>query len=153
MGSHRVLSANHTGLVVEDLDRFIGMMTGLFDYEVVDRGPRDIEKQSRVTGYKDAKVEIAYLKGGGALLEIICYRETDGTKAYRPRPVDIGHWHLSINIEEIDKVRDDAKGYGMAEVGEKITVTNGPNKGNQIIYLASPEGVVFELTQLASRSI
>lgn len=147
MGQHRVLSTNHTGLVVEDLDRFIGIMTGLFNYEVVDRGARNVAQQSRVTGHKDAKAEIVYLKGGGYLIEAICYRETGGTKAYRPRPVDIGHWHLSINIEEIDQVRKDAKQYGMIEVGEKIVVNAGPNQGNQIIYLATQEGIIIELTQ------
>lgn len=148
MGRHRVLGTNHTGLVVKDLDRFIGIMTGLLDYEVADRGPRDVERQSRVTGHKDAKVEIAYLKGGGYVLEIICYRETKDTKAYRPRPVDIGHWHLSINVEDIEGIRADAKQYGMVEAGEKIIVSAGPNQGNQIIYMATPEGVIFEFTQL-----
>jgi catechol 2,3-dioxygenase-like lactoylglutathione lyase family enzyme len=119
MGKHRVLRTNHVGLVVEDLDRFIGIMTGLLDFEVADRGPRDIDRQSRVTGHKDAKVEIAYLKGGGSLLEIVCYKGTQGTKAYRPRPVDIGHWHFSINVEDIDGVREDAKKYGKSARWEK----------------------------------
>lgn len=147
MGKHRVLSTNHVGLVVEDLDRFIGIMTGLFDYEVADRGPRDIEQQSRVTGHKDAKAEIAYLKGGGSVLEIVCYSGTGGTKAYQPRPVDVGHWHLSINVEDIDGLREDAKNYGMREMGEKITVTAGPNRGNRIIFMATQEGIIFEFAQ------
>jgi hypothetical protein len=33
-------------------------------------------------------------------------------------------------------------------VGEKITVTSGPNRGNQIIFMATPEGVIFEFIQL-----
>ena len=149
MGRHRVLGTNHAGLVVEDLDRFIGIMTGLFDYRVTDRSLRNTTLQSRVTGHPDAKAEIAYLKGGGCFIEAVCYGGTEGTRAYRPCPVDVGHWHLSINVEQIDRVRQDAKTYGMREVGEKIVVAAGPNRGNQIIFLATPEGIILELTEIA----
>lgn len=148
MSKFKVLATNHTGIVVASLDPFLRMMTELLDYEVVARGPRDVANQSKVTGHPDAKVEIAYLKGGNYLLEIICYDQTEGTAAYKPRPVDIGHWHLSINVEDIEALRAEAPAYGLAEIGQKITVNAGPNQGNQILYLSTPEGVILEFTQL-----
>ncbi|WP_320122761.1 VOC family protein [uncultured Sphaerochaeta sp.] len=147
MSKYAVLSTNHVGLVVEDLDRFLKIMTELFDYTVIDRGPREVSVQSKVTNCPQAQVEIAYITGGGFTLEVLCYAHTEGIKLYKPRVVDVGHWHLSINIEDISKVRIAAKSYGLCEIGELITVGNGPNKGNQIIYLCTPEGIVIELTQ------
>lgn len=147
MSKCKVLSTNHVGLVVEDLDRFLAIMTGLFDYRVVDRGTRDVTVQSQVTNHPQAIVEIAYLEGGAFVLEVLCYAQTSGTAAYRPRPVDVGHWHLSINIEDIELARSEAQAYGLIEVGEMITVSAGPNKGNKIVYLATPEGIIIELTQ------
>lgn len=38
MSKCKVLSTNHVGLVVEDLDRFLTIMTELFDYRVLDGG-------------------------------------------------------------------------------------------------------------------
>lgn len=147
MSDCHVLSTNHVGLVVEDLDRFLVIMTELFDYTVLDRGPRDIAIQSKVTGHPDANAEIAYISGGGFTLEVICYAQTAGTARYQPKVVDIGHWHLSINIEDIEKTRKDAARYGLREMGSLITVTAGPNKGNKILYLGTPEGIVIELTE------
>ena len=69
---------------------------------------------------------------------------------YRPvsaEGVDIGHWHLSINIEDIEKTRKDAARYGLKELGSLIMVTAGPNKGNKILYLGTQEGIVIELTE------
>jgi len=145
--SFKVISTNHIGFVVEDLDGFINIMTNLLDYKQVDRGLRDVERQSKVTGHKNAHAEIVYLSGGDFLLEVICYKGTKDTRTYKPLPVDVGHWHLSINIEDIEAVRKEAAKYGMIEIGEKISVNAGPNKGNQILYMTSSDGIIFEFTQ------
>lgn len=147
MSKCKVLSTNHVGLVVADLDRFVAIMTGLFDYKVLDRGTRDRVVQSQVTNHPDPIVDIAYLEGGGFVLEVLSYSQTSGTASYKPRPVDVGHWHLSINIEDMEMVRREAQAYGLTEVGQMIVVTAGPNKGNKIVYLATEEGVIIELTQ------
>ncbi len=152
MSKCKVLSTNHVGLVVEDLDRFIMIMTGLFDYMVVDRGPRDRIMQAQVTNHPEPIVDIAYLEGGGFVLEVLCYSQTSDIASYKPRPVDVGHWHLSINIEDLEMVRKEAKAYNLSEVGKMIVVNSGPNKGNKIIYLATPEGVIIELTQKDGRN-
>ena len=147
MSECRVLSTNHVGLVVEDLDRFLVIMTELFNYTILDRGPRDVAIQSLVTGHPDANAEIAYITAGGFTLEVICYAKTAGASWYQPKVVDIGHWHLSINIEDIEKTRKAAATYGLRELGSLITVTAGPNKGNKILYLGTQEGLVIELTE------
>jgi hypothetical protein len=147
MGRCKGLSTNHVGLVVEDPDRFITIMTGLFDYTLLDRGTRDRVVQAQVTNHPDPVVDIAYLQGGGFVLEVLCYAQTSGTASYKPRPVDIGHWHLSLNIEDMEMASKEAQAYGLTEVGQMIVVNAGPNKGNKIIYLATAEGVIIELTQ------
>lgn len=50
MGRCKGLSTNHVGLVVEDPDRFITIMTGLFDYTLLDRGTRDRVVQAQAYG-------------------------------------------------------------------------------------------------------
>jgi len=147
MSQFKVLSTNHVGLVVGDLDGFINMMTELFDYHVLHRGPRDVVVQSRVTNHPDSFVDIAYIEGGGFVLEVLSYAQSPGTKSYKPRPVDVGHWHLSINIDDIVSICAAAKDYGLTEVGALITVNNGPNQGNRIVYLSTKEGIVIELIQ------
>ena len=70
---------------------------------------------------------------------------------YKPRCVDVGHWHLSINVEDIDKTTQAALDRGCTKVGEQITVDAGPNKGNKIQYVALKDGLILELTWIANR--
>jgi len=141
------LVVNHTGIVVGDLDYAINFFVGLLNFSLQDRGFRNVENQSKVTGLDHADVEIAYVSRPDHTLELICYKDSPATTKYYPRPYDIGHWHLSVNINDIAAAIEESEQYGLSKVAGLITVDNGPNKGNQIIYMAMPDGVTIEFVQ------
>ena len=45
--------------------------------------------------------------------ELLQYNGPEYREIYKPRCVDVGHWHLSINIEDIDIATDEALARGM----------------------------------------
>ena len=152
MAAVKVLETNHTGITVQDLDYTTRFFTEVLGYELIGpRAPRGLANQEKVTGVKGAAVEIAYVKGGGHALELLQYNGPADRKAYKPRCVDVGHWHLSINIEDIDVATKACLDFGCTKIGDQITVDAGPNKGNKIQYMALKDGFIVEMTWIAHR--
>ncbi len=148
----KVLETNHTGITVQDLDYTVRFFTEILGYDLIgERAPRGLENQEKVTGVAGCHVEIAYVKGGGHAIELLQYNGPDDRRTYRPRCVDVGHWHLSINVEDIDIATSEACSFGCTMVGEQITVDAGPNKGNKIQYIALKDGLIIEFTWIANR--
>jgi len=152
MASVKVYETNHTGITVQDLDYSIKFFTEVLGYELISpRAPRGLKNQETVTGVKGAAVEIAYVKGGGHALELLQYSGPADRTIYKPRCVDVGHWHLSINVDDVEAATQAALDYGCVKVGDQITVDAGPNKGNKIQYVALKDGLILELTWIANR--
>jgi catechol 2,3-dioxygenase-like lactoylglutathione lyase family enzyme len=148
----KVLETNHTGITVQDLDYSIKFFTEVLGYVLIgERAPRGLANQEKVTGVKGCNVEIAYVKGGGHAIELLQYNGPEDRQVYKPRCVDVGHWHLSINIEDIDIATEEALKFGCTKVGGQITVDGGPNKGNKIQYIAAKDGMIVEMTWIANR--
>jgi glyoxylase I family protein len=152
MGIVKVYETNHTGITVQDLDYSIGFFTEVLGYELISpRAPRGIKNQEAVTGVKGAAVEIAYIRAGGHSLELLQYNGPADRAIYKPRCVDVGHWHLSINVDDVDAATQAALDHGSTKIGDQITVDAGPNKGNKIQYVALKDGLILELTWIANR--
>ncbi len=148
-----VLETNHTGITVQDLDYTVRFFTEVLGYDLIaERAPRGLANQQKVTGVAGCHVEIAYVKGGGHAIELLQYNGPDDRKIYQPRPVDVGHWHLSINVEDIEIATSESLAFGCTRVGDQITVDAGPNKGNKIQYIALKDGMIVEFTWIANRA-
>ena len=148
----KVLDTNHTGITVLDLNYTVGYFTKVLGYELVgEPASRSLANLERLTGVKGCHVEIAYIKGGGHTIELLQYSGPDDRLVYKPRCVDVGHWHLSINVEDLDAATEESLRFGCSKVGDQIIVDEGPNKGNKIQYIALKDGIVVELTWIANR--
>jgi predicted enzyme related to lactoylglutathione lyase len=149
----KVLETNHTGITVQDLGYTLEFFTNVLGYELIgERAARGLTNMEKVTGVKDCRVEIAYVKGGGHAIELLQYNGPDDRQIYKPRCVDVGHWHLSINVEDIDVATEESLKFGCTKVGDQITVDGGPNKGNKVQYIALKDGMIVEMTWIANRA-
>ena len=150
----KVLGTNHTGITVQDLDYTVSFFTNVLGYDLVgERSPRGLTNMEKVTGVADCHVEIAYVKGGGHAVELLQYNGPDDRQVYQPRCVDVGHWHLSINVEDIDAAIEESLEFGCTRVGELITVDGGPNRGNKVQYIALRDGMIIEMTWVADQAL
>ncbi len=153
MAEVKVLETNHTGITVRDLDYTVKFFTEVLGYVLIgERAPRGLANQEKVTGVKGSNVEIAYVEGGGHAIELLQYNGPKDRQVYKPRCVDVGHWHLSINVDDIDIATDETLKFGCTKVGGQITVDAGPNKGNKIQYISLSDGMVIEMTWIANRA-
>ena len=129
----------------------LGFLTKVLGYDLIgERAPRSLTNMEKVTGVEDCQVEIAYVKGGGHVIELLQYNGPDDRQIYKPRCVDVGHWHLSINVEDIDVATEESLKFGCSKVGDQITVDRGPNKGNKVQYIALKDGMTIMMDSQAS---
>jgi catechol 2,3-dioxygenase-like lactoylglutathione lyase family enzyme len=118
-------------------------------FELLDKAPRDTKNQSFVSGILDADVVIAYMQCPGHQLALFQYSGPEGRATHKPRMVDVGHFHLSFVVDDIDAVVAACKSYDGRIRTLSVTpmaVDQGPNKGNTIQFVVLPDGVHIEFT-------
>jgi catechol 2,3-dioxygenase-like lactoylglutathione lyase family enzyme len=155
MNGFKVIDTFHTGICVEDLDFNIGFFTQVLGYGLIDRAPRDPKNQSFITGVPGAEVEVAYLQGPGHRVELLCYSGPADRKSYQPRMVDAGHFHLALVVDDVEAAAARSMAYDQRITTLSPTymeVDQGPNKGNRIIFIKLPGGLIIEFTTQKSRN-
>lgn len=137
----------HMGMVVGDLDWTVTFFQNMFGFELLDRSARDVRNQSYVTGVSGAQVTIAYMQSNGLLLEIAQYSNPPGLNHFRPEMAEVGHFHICLLVDDIDAAVKSCSQYD-ARIeflsSAPLEVDNGPNKGNKIIVMRMPDGVMLE---------
>jgi catechol 2,3-dioxygenase-like lactoylglutathione lyase family enzyme len=149
MDGYTIKRTFHTGLCVGDLDWTIGFFQKVLGATLLDKAPRDPKNQSFITGVDGAQVTIAYVDCGGHSLELMEYSGPESRTAYTPRMVDMGHFHLSYVVDDVDAAVAAAKAYDSritALSPHPMEVDQGPNKGNKIQFVVLPDGVHIEFT-------
>ena len=149
MSNFTVIGYYHTGVCVADVDWTVGFFQNVLGFEFLDKSPRDPENQAFVTGVKDIEVSIAYMKCRDQLFEFMEYGGTAKLSHYRPRMVDAGHFHFCLMVDDVDAAVESCKSYD-----DRITtlsptplvVDSGPNKGNKVILVVLPDGMMIEFT-------
>lgn len=139
----------HTGFCVGDLDWTIEFFQKVLKFTLMDKAPRDPRNQSFVTGTPGAEVMVAYMECAGHQVEMQAYSGPADRTAYRPRMVDVGHFHLSFVVDDVDAVVTACKAYDRrirSLSPSPLIVDQGPNKGNKIQFIVLPDGVHIEFT-------
>lgn len=147
--SYTIKRIFHTGFCVADLDWTIGFFQQILGFKLRDKAPRDPRNQSFVTGVAGAQVMIAYMECAGHSVELQAYSGPADRQSYRPRMVDMGHFHLSFVVDDVEAVVAACKKYDqrIRTLSEKpLVVDQGPNKGNKIQFVVLPDGVHVEFT-------
>jgi catechol 2,3-dioxygenase-like lactoylglutathione lyase family enzyme len=149
MAGYTIKRAFHTGFCVGDLDWTIGFFQNVLGFTLIDKAPRDPRNQSFVSGVPGAHVMIAYMDCAGHSLELQEYSGPADRQGYRPRMVDIGHFHLSYVVDDVEAVVAACKKYDpriRTLSPQPLEVDQGPNRGNKIQFVVLPDGVHLEFT-------
>lgn len=148
MEGFSVVNAVHMGMVVGDLEWTVPFFQDVFGFELIDTSPRDVKNQSFITGVEGAQAIISYMQSPGLLLEVVQYSNPPDRVHHRPEMVEVGHYHICLLVDDIDAAIGTCKAYD-----ERISflspspmeVDSGPNKGNKVIVMRMPDGVMLEL--------
>lgn len=146
------VTVNHTGITVKNLDRAEALFRDIFGFETFSRAPRDPAVISAVVGVPGCEVEIVYMRNGPANIELLCYSSPRDRQDFRPRPVDLGSLHMAVNVTDMDAMLEKVRAWPMQQIGDLITIDQGPNTGSRIVYFRTPEeGLIIEMIEKTSR--
>ncbi len=151
--SFPVLSADHTGITVSNLERSLAFWRDVLGFEFSHTAHQKGELAQEITGVKGAELKLAVLKTpGGHKIELLEYLAPADHKRASLRPCDVGFVHVALLVEDLDAVLRQIVASGWKAAGKPQTLTKGPNAGKRVVYVRDPDGTTIELMQIAQQS-
>jgi len=144
-----MLTTAHVSFTVEDLDRSLAFYRDVLGMEPVAAMERVGEDISRIVGFPDAHLKIAFLRlpgGGPMLLELIQYLSPRGRPVDR-RTCNPGSAHICFNVTDIHSAYRALQAAGVCFRSEPVPIQTGVNRGGYAVYFLDPDGNTLELVQ------
>jgi len=148
--SFRILTADHTGITVSNLERALAFWRGVLGFELSHTAHQTGELAREITGVADAGIKLAALKTpGGHKIELLEYLAPPDRKRADVRPCDVGHVHVALLVDDLEAILEKIAGSGWKAAGEPQTLKTGPNAGKRVVYVRDPDGTTIEFMQVA----
>jgi catechol 2,3-dioxygenase-like lactoylglutathione lyase family enzyme len=147
--SFRILTADHTGITVSNLERSLAFWRDVLGFEFSHRVHQTGELAAEITGVPGAEISLAVLKApGGHKIELLEYMApANRKKNVDLRPCDVGSAHVALAVDDLDAVLEKVAASGWNTAGKPQTLTTGPNAGRRVIYVRDPDGTTIEFMQ------
>jgi catechol 2,3-dioxygenase-like lactoylglutathione lyase family enzyme len=147
----RVLSADHTGITVSNLERSLAFWRDVLGFELSHTAHQSGEMARQITGVKDAELKLAVVKApGGHKIELLEYMApADRNQKGNLRPCDVGHVHVALVVENLDPLLERIATSGWWGAGTPQKLTAGPNAGKRVIYVRDPDGTTIEFMEVS----
>ena len=146
--AYEVRSVSHTGITVSDLDEAVGFWTEVLGFEFLGSGEFGGAFVEGASGVQGAHVRVAVVSKGGASIELAQFTAPEDRKTMRPRPCDVGSWHVAVEVDDIEAVAEACAGHGWDMLGRIETYSEGSLAGTKVVYLSNDDGTVLELIEL-----
>lgn len=149
----RIVSADHTGITVSNLERSLAFWRNVLGFEFSHTAHQKGELAEEITGVEGAEIKIAVLKTPGAhKIELLEYLAPADRRHSNLRPCDVGSVHVALLVNDLDAVLAQIAASGWKAVGKPQTLTRGPNTGKRVVYVRDADGTTIELMQIAKQS-
>jgi len=149
----RVMSADHTGITVSNLDRSLVFWRDVLGFELSHTAHQEGELARDITGIEGAELKLAVLKTpGGHKIELLEYLAPVDRKRANVRPCDVGSLHVALLVEDLDAVLAQIAGSGWQTAGKPQTLTRGPNAGKRVVYVRDLDGTTIEFMEIPKAS-
>jgi catechol 2,3-dioxygenase-like lactoylglutathione lyase family enzyme len=145
----RIISADHTGITVSNLERSLAFWRDVLGFEVSHTAHQTGEIAREITGVAGAELKLAVLKApGGHKIELLEYlAPPDRTKHADFRPCDEGSVHVALTVDDLDAVLQRIAVCGWKAAGKPQVLQSGPNAGKRVVYVRDPDGTTIEFMQ------
>lgn len=147
-----VVSVVHTGITVRSLATAVAFWVGALGAEVEREFTLAGDFAADVTGVTGARITAAVLQLGAHRIELLEYLEPTHRQHLKPRPNDLGSWHLALEVTDLDRTITRCSDYGWRLAGGIGTMATGPRAGTQFAYLHDRDGATLELIQGSART-
>jgi glyoxylase I family protein len=145
----RILSADHTGITVSNLERSLAFWRDVLGFEFSHTAHQEGELAREITGVEGAEIRLAVLKTpSGHKIELLEYLAPADRVRSNLRPCDVGSVHVALLVDDLDSVLAWIAGSGWKAAGRPQTLTVGPNAGKRVVYVRDPDGTTIELMQV-----
>jgi glyoxylase I family protein len=146
--SFRIISADHTGITVSNLERSLAFWRDVLGFELSHSAHQTGELAREITGVKGAELKLVVLKTpGGHKIELLEYVSPTNRKYVDHRPCDVGSVHVALLVDDLDAVLGRIAASGWQAAGEPQTLKTGPNAGKRVVYVRDPDGTTIEFMQ------
>lgn len=145
----RIISADHTGITVSNLERSLAFWRDMLGFELSHTAHQKGELAEEITGVEGAEIKLAVLKTtGGHKIELLEYLAPADRKRTNLRPCDVGSVHVALLVEDLDAVLAKIAASGWLAAGKPQTLKTGPNVGKRVVYVRDPDGTTIEFMQV-----
>jgi glyoxylase I family protein len=153
-GPFRILTADHTGITVSNLECSLDFWQNVLGLELSHRVHQTGELAAEITGVPGAEISLAVLKvPGGHKIELLQYlAPADRRQHIELRPCDVGSVHVALTVDNLDAVLEKIVASGWKAGRKPQTLTTGPNAGKRVIYVRDPDGTTIEFMQSPAQS-
>src|SRR5467141_2162326 len=146
--SFRIISADHTGITVSNLERSLAFWRDVLGFELSHTAHQTGEMAEQITGVADAEIRLAVLRApGGHKIELLEYLAPPDRKRLALKPCDVGSVHVALLVDDLDAVLESIAASGWKAAGKPQTLTIGPNAGKRVIYVRDPDGTTIEFME------
>lgn len=142
-----VLGVAHTGITVRSLDASVAFWVEVLGAEVDRTFALNGDFAADVTGVLGARISAALLRLGDHRIELLEYLEPAQRDHLRPRPNDLGSWHLALDVTDLDSIVVRCGEHGWRLAGAVGAMSTGPRTGTRFAYLHDQDGATLELIQ------
>jgi catechol 2,3-dioxygenase-like lactoylglutathione lyase family enzyme len=145
----RIISADHTGITVSNLERSLAFWRDVLGFEFSHTAHQKGEFAKQITGVEGAELKLAVLKTPcGHKIELLEYLAPADRKRVNLRPCDVGSVHVALLVEDLKAALNRIAVSGWKTTGQPQILTKGPNAGKRVVYVRDPDGTTIELMQL-----
>src|SRR6478752_1384802 len=125
----RIISADHTGVTVSNLQRSLAFWRDVLGFELSHTAHQTGEMAREITGVAGAEIKLAVVKApGGHKIELLEYLAPADRKRHADlRPCDVGSVHVALVIDDLDAVLSAINASGWNAAGKSRTLQSGPN--------------------------
>ena len=148
--SFTIISADHTGITVSNLERSLAFWRDVLGFEFSHTAHQKGELAQEITGVEGAEIKLAVLRApGGHKIELLEYLAPAGRKRADIRPCDVGSVHVALLVNDLDSVLERIAASDWKAAGKPQRLQSGPNAGKRVVYVRDPDGTTIELMQIA----
>jgi lactoylglutathione lyase len=139
----------HFSFSVSNLKRSLEFYRGVLGLELIGVMERTGEDISRIVGFPDAHLKIAFLRlpdSGGITLELIEYVSPRGSRI-DTRSCNPGVGHLCFRVNDLLSAYAEFRQKGVRFFSEPVEIVTGMNTGARTVYFTDPDGIPLEMFQ------
>ena len=142
-----VTGFNHTGLVVDDIERMVAFYCGDLGLEELNRVESNAPPEGNHTGIAGSRRTLVFVGfEGGRKIELVKYHEPQSPDGHQAIP-ELGTAHICFNVDDLEKTHAELSARGIRFVTAPLfrELEGGGRHG--IVYAQDPEGNWLEFIE------